>query len=71
LVVFVCCSQAKTPLFLLSTYFRFFLKLCVVVFLQVQDRIALDIIRGRLDEDNPEHYSFVKDFLADLRKMFR
>jgi len=38
---------------------------------EVQDRIALDVIRGRLDEDNPEHYSYVKDFLADLRKMFR
>jgi len=38
---------------------------------KIKDPIALDVIKERLDEENPDQYSSVREFLADLRKMFR
>ena len=38
---------------------------------KINDPMALDIIKERLDEENPDQYSCVRDFVADLRKMFR
>merc|ERR1712037_757771 len=38
---------------------------------KIKDPIALDVIKERLDEENPDQYSSVRDFVADLRKMFR
>ena len=38
---------------------------------KIKDPIALDVIKERLDEENPDQYSCVRDFVADLRKMFR
>merc|ERR1712045_165421 len=38
---------------------------------KIKDPIALDVIKERLDEENPDQYSSVRSFLADLRKMFR
>ena len=37
----------------------------------IKEPIALDVIREKLDRANPEMYSSVREFLADLRKMFR
>ena len=38
---------------------------------KITDPMALDTIKERLDEENPDQYSCVRDFVADLRKMFR
>ena len=38
---------------------------------KIKEPIALDSIKERLDEENPDQYSSVRSFLADLRKMFR
>ena len=38
---------------------------------KIKDPIALDVIKERLDEENPDQYGSVRDFVADLRKMFR
>ena len=38
---------------------------------KIKDPIALDVIKERLDEENPDQYCSVRDFVADLRKMFR
>lgn len=38
---------------------------------KIKDPIALDVIKERLDEENPDQYFSVRDFVADLRKMFR
>ena len=38
---------------------------------KIKEPIALDVIKEMLDEENPQQYSSVRSFLADLRKMFR
>ena len=38
---------------------------------KIKDPIALDVIKERLDEENPDQYNSTRAFLADLRKMFR
>ena len=38
---------------------------------KIKEPIALDVIKERLDEENPDQYTSVRNFLADLRKMFR
>ena len=38
---------------------------------KIQDPIALDVIKEWLDKENPDQYSCVRDFVADLQKMFR
>jgi len=38
---------------------------------KIKDPIALDVIKERLDDENNDQYSSVRNFLADLRKMFR
>ena len=38
---------------------------------KIKEPIALDSIKERLDVENPDQYSNVRSFLADLRKMFR
>merc|ERR1712223_42293 len=37
----------------------------------IKEPIALDVIKEKLDRANPEMYSSVREFLVDLRKMFR
>ena len=38
---------------------------------KIKEPIALDVIKERLDEENPDQYAETRAFLADLRKMFR
>ena len=38
---------------------------------KIKEPIALDVIKERLDEENPDQYTGTRAFLADLRKMFR
>ena len=38
---------------------------------KIKEPIALDVIKERLDEENPDQYTTARNFLADLRKMFR
>merc|ERR1719323_2893487 len=38
---------------------------------KIKEPIALDVIKERLDEENPDQYTSVRNFLSDLRKMFR
>ena len=38
---------------------------------KIKEPIALDVIKERLDEENPDQYAGTRAFLADLRKMFR
>merc|ERR1711860_12903 len=37
----------------------------------IKEPIALDVIKEKLDRENPEMYSNIPEFLSDLRKMFR
>jgi len=37
----------------------------------IKEPIALDVIKEKLDRENPEMYSSISEFLSDLRKMFK
>lgn len=37
----------------------------------IKEPIALDVIKERLDKDNPEMYASIPEFLSDVRRMFR
>ena len=37
----------------------------------IMEPIALDVIKEKLDRDNPEMYGSIAEFLYDVRKMFR
>merc|ERR1719266_3017918 len=37
----------------------------------IKEPIAMDVIKEKLDRDNPEMYGSIPEFLYDIRKMFR